>query len=97
MKPTLQGLRWSAGFSQSQAARLLKVDVMTISRWERGLARPRPARWQRLMIVYRASPHDLARALGVSQDEFVRVAWKEKQPRHARNKIRRGAIHAWKT
>jgi transcriptional regulator with XRE-family HTH domain len=43
MKPDdLQTWRIRTGYSQGQLARVLEVDVMTVSRWERGITQIPP-------------------------------------------------------
>jgi len=38
----LQAWRKKTGYSQGRLARVLEVDVMTVSRWERGIMQPPP-------------------------------------------------------
>jgi len=47
MKPEdLKQWRLRTGYSQGQLARILEVDVMSVSRWERGLMRiPSYLKW----------------------------------------------------
>lgn len=52
MTPTeIRAWRTAAGLSQPSLAQLLGVDVMTVSRWERGITEPQPYLYLALLGV----------------------------------------------
>ena len=60
----IKALREALGLSQEQLAQHLRVSVMTISRWERGLAKPLASLMEKLQQIKREweselSPEDI--------------------------------------
>ena len=66
-------LRQSYGWSQQDLARRLRVDAMTVSRWERGLSRPRRALRARIESLSTASPSLVSAADEAAIMELVRL------------------------
>ena len=54
----IKKLRKTLGLTQSVFARKLKIDVITVSRWELGKQRPQQAVLRRLQRLHRKNSHD---------------------------------------
>jgi transcriptional regulator with XRE-family HTH domain len=59
MTNPLKQWRTEKNLSQSQAAELVGVDVMTLSRWERGAHLPHKSQWQKIEEKTGIKPADL--------------------------------------
>jgi transcriptional regulator with XRE-family HTH domain len=55
-----RALRTAAGLSVRQLAKELDVDAATLSRWERGEARPRPSSAARWVAACQVIEHEIA-------------------------------------
>jgi transcriptional regulator with XRE-family HTH domain len=51
---------WRGDRTQEEAGKLLEVDAMTYSRWERGLHLPRKSHWTKIKDVTGITPSTLA-------------------------------------
>ena len=77
---TVRLRREALGLGQEQLAAALGVRQQTVSRWENGLAVPRPARvveLARLLDLEPASLHRLAGYLPAAEQSSVAGAWHE--------------------
>ncbi len=52
--------KWRGDRTQDEAGRLLDVDAMTFSRWERGIHLPRKTQWAKIEEVTGIKPATLA-------------------------------------
>lgn len=69
---TIRERRRSLGLTQQALADLLDVDQGTVSRWERGVERPRPARVARLHdLIGRSDARHLARSLAMLRNDLL--------------------------
>jgi len=58
---------WRGDRSQGEAGKLLEVDAMTYSRWERGKHLPRKKHWPKIKDVTGITPSQLADFLDVEE------------------------------
>lgn len=85
----VKALRESRGWTQVQLAGLLGTDSVTISRWERGVSRPRRSAQARLRELSRSVPErlgGLVGAIGADRAErilrrVVLLSWRPSGPR----------------
>lgn len=59
MKITMKAARINAGYTQKEAAKLLKVSKDTVSNWERGKSYPDVTNLRDIERVYRVKYDDL--------------------------------------
>ena len=55
---TLEAARVNAGYSQKEAARLLKVSNCTLLRWEKGISMPKANQVAQICDLYKI-PYDM--------------------------------------
>jgi len=60
---------WRGDRTQEEASKLLDVDAMTFSRWERGLHLPRKRHWPKIKDVTGIAPSTLADFVDVETEE----------------------------
>lgn len=88
MKPSrIRRLRRANGWTQSDLAGVLGTDAVTVSRWERGVSRPRPSAAGRLKQLEqgRGELEDLIEEIGITGSIRVlrRTALLVRKPRTA--------------
>ncbi|RMF24002.1 MAG: helix-turn-helix domain-containing protein [Deltaproteobacteria bacterium] len=81
----IRKLRERFGWSQAELARRLGTDAGTVSRWERGVTRPRAAHRSRLLAL-------LGQAEDASLDELIRLVGAET----AKRVLRRHILLRWR-
>ena len=54
----IKALRKALNLTQSEFARKLKIDVITVSRWELGKQRPQQAVLKRLQRLHKKNSHE---------------------------------------
>ena len=59
MKITIKAARVNAGYTLTEAAKLLGVNKDTLSNWERGATSPRLKSIEKLVKLYKCTPEDL--------------------------------------
>lgn len=59
---------WRGDRTQEEAGKLLKVDAMTYSRWERGLHLPRKRHWPTIKDVTGIAPSTLADHVEIKEE-----------------------------
>lgn len=59
MRLTLKAARVNKGFTQKQAAKLLKIGVATLQRWENGISAPNVMQIKKLENVYGVTFEDI--------------------------------------
>lgn len=69
----IRELRRRLGLTQGQLAELLHVDQGTISRWERGVESPRPARREALskLLLKDESRRAMLRSLAIVRQDYL--------------------------
>lgn len=59
MKITLKAARVNCGMTQTEAAKLIKVNPATLSKWEKGITFPKADQAARLCALYGVTIDDI--------------------------------------
>jgi transcriptional regulator with XRE-family HTH domain len=70
----LRTARRSAGLTQKQLAEALRVEAITVSRWERGVTSPSLPRLERIAELTATTMSDLVRAPDAASGQAVELA-----------------------
>ncbi|MEX2458535.1 MAG: helix-turn-helix transcriptional regulator [Actinomycetota bacterium] len=68
---TVRALRRRRGWTQADLADRLGTDPVTVSRWERGVSRPRPSAQVRLQELATPLPADFSRLVWVVGEDLA--------------------------
>jgi len=82
------------GWTQAELAKRLGTDHVTVSRWERGVAVPRPTTWRRLEDVFGA-PRKPSGEVRFADDPTRRLRELDRMLREQRELKRRTQVADW--